>query len=36
MDAIEIVLLIKQARDKGLKLPAAIDAAQRFREQRPS
>ena len=34
MDAVETVMLIKQARDKGLNLAAAIDAARRFREQR--
>jgi hypothetical protein len=28
------VMLIKQAKDKGLNLGAAIDAARRFREQR--
>jgi DNA-binding transcriptional MerR regulator len=33
MDAIETVMLIKQAKDKGLNLGAAIDAARRFREQ---
>src|SRR3990170_3298978 len=31
--AIELVMLIKQAKDKGLNLSAAIDAARRFREQ---
>ena len=30
IDAIETVMLIKQARDKGLPLAAAIDAARRF------
>jgi len=34
MDAVETVMLIKQAKDKGLNLGAAIDAARRFREQR--
>ncbi|MBW3592165.1 MAG: MerR family transcriptional regulator [Actinobacteria bacterium] len=29
-DAIETVMLIKQARDKGLSLSTAIDAARRF------
>jgi hypothetical protein len=29
-------MLIKQAKDKGLNLGAAIDAARRFREQPPS
>ena len=32
MDAVETVMLIKQARDKGLSLNAAIEAARRFRE----
>jgi hypothetical protein len=30
IDAIRTVMLIKQARDKGLPLTAAIDAARRF------
>jgi DNA-binding transcriptional MerR regulator len=34
MDAVETVMLIKQAKDKGLNLGAAIDAARRFREER--
>src|SRR5512143_317031 len=34
MDAVETVMLIKQAKDKGLNLGAAIDAARRFREQK--
>jgi len=34
IDAIETVMLIKQGKDKGLNLGAAIDAARRFREQR--
>jgi DNA-binding transcriptional MerR regulator len=33
MQAVETVMLIKQAKDKGLNLGAAIDAARRFREQ---
>ena len=33
MDAVETVMLIKQGKDKGLNLGAAIDAAKRFREQ---
>jgi DNA-binding transcriptional MerR regulator len=33
MDAVETVMLIKQAKDKGLNLGAAIDAARRFRAQ---
>src|SRR6184192_1845551 len=32
MDAVETVMLIKQAKDKGLNLGAAIEAAQNFRE----
>jgi hypothetical protein len=35
MDAVETVMLIKQGKDKGLNLGAAIDAARRFREQNP-
>ncbi|HWB23796.1 MAG TPA: MerR family transcriptional regulator [Gaiellaceae bacterium] len=35
-DAIETVMLIKQGKDKGLNLAAAIDAARRFRELHPS
>ena len=31
MEAVETVMLIKQAKDKGLNLGAAIDAARRFR-----
>ena len=34
VDAVELVLLIKQGRSKGLSLPAAIDAARRFKEAR--
>ena len=34
MDALETVMLIKQAKDKGLNLGAAIEAARRFREQK--
>ena len=33
IDALETVMLIKQAKDKGLNLGAAIEAARRFREQ---
>ena len=33
MDAVELVMLIKQAKDKGLNLGAAIEAAKRFRER---
>jgi hypothetical protein len=33
MDAVETVMLIKQAKDKGLNLGAAIEAARRFRDQ---
>src|SRR6266540_5871012 len=32
MEAVETVMLIKQAKDKGLNLQAAIDAARRFSE----
>jgi DNA-binding transcriptional MerR regulator len=32
MDALETVMLIKQAKDKGLNLTAAIEAAQAFKE----
>src|SRR3954469_12339621 len=32
----EPVMLIKRAKDKGLTLGAAIDAARRFREQGPT
>jgi DNA-binding transcriptional MerR regulator len=35
MDAVETVMLIKQAKDKGLNLGAAIEAARRFRELNP-
>ncbi len=31
MDALETVMLIKQAKDKGLNLSAAIEAAQAFK-----
>ena len=31
LDALETVMLIKQAKDKGLNLGAAIEAARRFR-----
>jgi DNA-binding transcriptional MerR regulator len=34
VDALETVMLIKQAKDKGLNLGAAIEAARRFREQK--
>ena len=34
MDAVELVMLIKQAKDKGLNLQAAIDAARRFRDDK--
>jgi DNA-binding transcriptional MerR regulator len=34
MDSLELVMLIKQAKDKGLNLQASIDAAKRFRAQR--
>ncbi len=35
MDAVETVMLIKQAKDKGLNLGAAIEAARQFK-QRPA
>src|SRR5262252_8851804 len=35
IDALETVMLIKQAKDKGLNLGAAIEAARRFRETNP-
>ena len=31
MDAVETVMLIKQGKDKGLSLGAAIEAAERFK-----
>ena len=34
--AVETVMLIKQAKDKGLNLGAAIDAARRFRDRQPT
>ena len=34
IDALETVMLIKQAKDKGLNLAAAIEAAQTFKEKR--
>jgi DNA-binding transcriptional MerR regulator len=33
IEALETVMLIKQAKDKGLNLGAAIDAARTFRER---
>src|SRR5215831_11034407 len=33
-DALETVMLIKQAKDKGLNLGAAIDAARKFQERK--
>src|SRR2546422_8831244 len=33
MNALETVMLIKQPKDNGLNLGAAIDAARRFRDQ---
>ncbi len=32
-NSLELVMLIKQAKDKGLNLGAAIEAARRFREK---
>jgi DNA-binding transcriptional MerR regulator len=34
LDALEMVMLIKQGKDKGLNLGAAIDAARRFKARR--
>ena len=34
LDALETVMLIKQGKDKGLNLGAAIDAARRFKARR--
>jgi hypothetical protein len=34
MDAVETVMLIKQGKDKGLNLAAAIEAARRFKAER--
>lgn len=34
IEALETVMLIKQAKDKGLNLGAAIDAARKFQEQK--
>ena len=34
MDAVETVMLIKQAKDKGLNLGTAIEAARQFKEQK--
>jgi DNA-binding transcriptional MerR regulator len=31
--ALELVMLIKQAKDKGLSLPAAIEAAREYQER---
>jgi DNA-binding transcriptional MerR regulator len=36
MDAVETVMLIKQGKDKGLSLSAAIDAARRFKTEQAS
>ena len=33
IEALELVMLIKQAKDKGLNLGAAIDAARTFRQR---
>jgi hypothetical protein len=33
MEAVETVMLIKQAKDKGLNLGAAIEAARNFRDR---
>jgi DNA-binding transcriptional MerR regulator len=34
IDALETVMLIKQAKDKGLNLGAAIDATRKFQERK--
>src|SRR5258707_13294513 len=34
VESIELVMLIKQGKDKGMNLGAAIEAARRFREER--
>ena len=34
MDAVETVMLIKQAKDKGLNLSTAIEAARQFKERK--
>ncbi|MGI8605968.1 MAG: MerR family transcriptional regulator [Gaiellaceae bacterium] len=36
MDALETVMLIKQAKDKGLNLSTAIETARQYKERRPS
>src|ERR671936_2294615 len=36
IEALELVMLIKQAKDKGLNLGAAIDAARMFRDAQKS
>ena len=36
MEAVELVMLIKQAKDKGLNLGAAISAAREFQAQKAS
>jgi MerR-like DNA binding protein len=36
MDALETVMLIKQAKDKGLNLATAIEATRQYKERRPS
>jgi DNA-binding transcriptional MerR regulator len=35
LDAVETVMLIKQGKDKGLSLQAAIEAAERFKAAKP-
>src|ERR1700750_1789256 len=35
MEAVELVMLIKQAKDKGLNLGAAISAAREFQMRKP-
>ena len=34
MRSVELVMLIKQAKDKGMTLPAAIEAAREFQARR--
>jgi DNA-binding transcriptional MerR regulator len=34
MHSVELVMLIKQAKDKGMTLPAAIEAARKFQARR--
>ena len=36
IDALETVMLIKQAKDKGLNLSTAIEATRQYKERRPN